>query len=238
MIRKLIGTIVVLGLLVAGIVWAVNWRSQNSLNFDKLAEQVKSIADIGKVISEGVASEVGQPGLVDHLRGNKDAKVILVEYADLQCGGCAALSPKMTAIAADYGDEIGVVFRHFPIQGMPNSRAASVAIEAAGKQGKFFEMLDAMFANQATWSSLSADKRTEEFQRLAEVAGVPDLAKWRDEYGNSTQFDAKIRFDQALGRLQGVEETPTIFLNGEKLARDVTADEAKIRAAIDEALVK
>ena len=238
MIRKMIGTIVVLGLVIAGIVWAVNWRSQNSLNFDKLAQQVDNIASVGRVITESVANEVGQPGMVDHVRGNKDAKVILVEYADMQCAGCSILSPKISEIVEDYGDEIGVVFRHFPVQGHPNSRAASVAVEAAGKQGRFFEMLDVVFANQATWSSLSADKRTDEFQRLAEIAGVPDLGQWREDYGNSGQFDVKIRFDQALGRLQGVEETPTLFLNGEKLAREVTADGAKIRSAIDAALVK
>jgi protein-disulfide isomerase len=238
MIRKLIGTIVILGLIVAGIVWAVNWRSQNSLNFDNLAARANDVIGAGLVITESVAHEIGQPGLVDHLRGNKNAKVILVEYADMQCAGCSVLAPKMSAIVADYGDEIGVVFRHFPVQGHPNSRAAAVAIEAAGKQGKFFEMLDVMFANQATWASLSTDKRTDEFKRLAGVAGVPDLDKWREDYGNSAQFDVKIRFDQALGRLQGVEETPTVFLNGEKLSRDVMADEAQIRAAIDAALAK
>ena len=236
MIRKLIGTIVIIGVVIGGIIWAINWRSQNTLDFNKLAEQVSGIADVGRAITSGVANEVGQPGLVDRVRGNPNAKVILVEYADMQCGGCALLAPKLSAIAEDYGDEIGLVFRHFPLPVMPNSRAAAVAIEAAGQQDRFFEMLDVMFANQATWSSLSADKRTEEFQRLAEVAGVPDLDRWREDYSNSTQFDIKIRFDQALGRLQGVPETPTLFLNGERLSREVTADEARIREAIDRAL--
>ncbi|MDR0979967.1 MAG: DsbA family protein [Candidatus Nomurabacteria bacterium] len=238
MIRKLIGTIVIIGLVVVGVIWAVNWRLQNKVDFKALAEQVDKISGAGKVITDAVANEVGQPGMVDHIRGNKDAKVILVEYADMQCAGCAMLAPKMSAIVEDYGDEIGVVFRHFPVQGHPNARAAAVAIEAAGKQGKFFEMLDVMFANQATWSSLSTDKRTGEFQRLAEVAGVPDIAKWREEYAKSGQFDVKIRFDQALGNLQGVDETPTVFLNGEKLSREVAANEDKIREAIDAALAK
>lgn len=238
MIRKLIGTIVIIGVVIGGIVWAVNWRSQNSLDFNKLAERVNSVADVGKVIGESVAHEVGQPGLVDHVRGNANAKVVLVEYADMQCAGCSVLAPKMSAIVADYGDEIGVVFRHFPIAGHPNSRAAAVATEAAGKQGKFFEMLDVMFANQATWASLSTDKRTDEFSRLAGIAGVPDLDKWRDDFVNSAQFDVKIRFDQALGRLQGVDETPMVFLNGEKLSREVIADEEQLRAAVNAALTK
>jgi protein-disulfide isomerase len=238
MIRKLIGTIVILGLIVAGIVWAVNWRSQNTINFGDLAEKVSGITDIGRPILSGVANEVGQPGLVDRLRGNAHAKVILVEYADMQCGGCAVLAPKMDAIAADYGDEIGVVFRHFPITGHPNARPAAVAVEAAGEQGKFFEMLGVMFSNQATWSSLSAEQRTDEFQRLAGLAGVADLGKWREDYSNSAKFDVKIRFDQALGKLQGVQETPTLFLNGERLSREDTADEAKIRALIDAKLAE
>ncbi|MCL2038323.1 DsbA family protein [Candidatus Saccharibacteria bacterium] len=238
MIRKLIGTIVIIVVVIGGIIWAINWRSQNTIDFNELAERVNGITNVGRVITDNIANEVGQPGLVDRVRGNPNAKVVIVEYADLQCGGCALLAPKLSAIAEDYGDEIGLVFRHFPLAGMPNSRAAAVAVEAAGKQDRFFEMLDVMFANQATWSGLSADRRMDEFQRLAEIAGVEDIERWRADYGNSTQFDVKIRFDQALGRLQGVPETPTLFLNGERLGREITADEALIRAAINQVLAQ
>jgi len=236
MIRKLIGTIVIIGLVIVGIIWAVNWRSQNTINFTDLATRVSDLTNVGRPIQEAIANEVGQPGVVDHVRGNPNARVILVEYADMQCPGCAILAPAMATIYRDYGDEIGLVFRHFPLPGMPNSRSAAVAMEAAGRQGKFFEMKDMLFANQATWGSLGADRRMEEYQRLAELAGVPDIERWRDDYNNSIQFDVKIRFDQALGRLQGVDETPTVFLNGERLPREVVADTARLREAIDNAL--
>ncbi|MCL2371142.1 DsbA family protein [Candidatus Saccharibacteria bacterium] len=237
MIRKLIGTIVIGAVLVGGVIWAINWRAANTINFTDLAEQVSGMtSNAGRVISETVANEVGQPGVVDHVRGNPNARVILVEYADMQCPGCAALAPVMRELYEDFGDEIGIVFRHFVLSTMPNSRAAAIAVEAAGQQDRFWEMLEMVFANQATWGGLGSAHRAEEFRRLAELAGVPDIDRWHDDYRNSMQFDVRIRFGQALGRLQGVDETPTIFLNGERLPREVAGNPERLREAIESAL--
>jgi protein-disulfide isomerase len=164
-----------------------------------------------KVVDGGEAAG----GIADHVRGNREAPVIIVEYADFQCGGCAQSQPRMEELVEEYGDKLGIVFRHFPLNGHQNSIAASSAVEAAGLQGLFFEMADLVFKNQSVWAYSSAESRTGVlagyFDRLGgdPVKFLEDMAK--------KEVRKKIDFDQSLGKAAKVAGTPSFFIDGEEI---------------------
>ena len=87
--------------------------------------------------------------IADHVSGKADSKIILIEYADYQCPGCYAAYPHIKTITNEYKDSIAFVYRNFPLISIhPNALAAASAVEAAGLQGKYWEMHDSVFQNQ------------------------------------------------------------------------------------------
>lgn len=193
--------------------------------------------DANKIIP---ASEANG-NIADHVEGSKDAKVVLIEYGDFQCPSCGSAHPGIKKITEDYGDKIAFVFRNFPLTSIhPNAVAAASAVEAAGLQGKYWQMHDLVFENQNAWSSLSADQRTNKFVEIATQSGIGDLEKFRTDL-SSKDISKKISFDQALGRGKGVTGTPSFYLNGEKIPDDasskiVQGDASALRALIDSKL--
>ena len=110
-----------------------------------MARQDKlDVSDVGKDKAAGVlAAEDRNGNIEEHVLGKKDAKVVIVEYGDYQCPGCSTAAPKAKAVAEKYKDNVALIFRNFPIATIhPNARAAAAAAEAAGFQGKFWEMHD------------------------------------------------------------------------------------------------
>ena len=97
------------------------------------------VSDItNKQMNTIIGAESRNGRISDHTYGNKDAKVVIVEYADYQCPGCSTSSPKTKEIAEKYKDSVLLIFRNFPIANShPNARAAAAVAEAAGLQGKF-----------------------------------------------------------------------------------------------------
>ena len=103
---------------------------QNSLD-------VSNVDKFKTIISQQDADNV-KSGIPDRTNGNKDAKIVLIEYGDYSCPGCTTLEGNIKKVLKDYGKEISVVFRHFPITSIhPNSKIAAAYAEAAGLQGKF-----------------------------------------------------------------------------------------------------
>lgn len=178
----------------------------------------------------------GQIG--DHLFGNKDAKVLLVEYGDFQCNpGCRQFHENFMPIMQDetYKQKIAFVYRHFPItQIHPNSTAASASAEAAGKQGKFWEMWDALFTNQAEWSPVSATERSSYFEKYASGLGL-DIEQFKKDVV-SESVSQKIRFDRTLGMDAKVQGTPTLFVNGEQIEGSKFSSTEGLKSIIDKAL--
>lgn len=152
----------------------------------------------------------------DHFRGKEGAEVVVVEYGDFQCAGCATTHPKLDTLLEEYGDRVAFVFRNFPINGHQNARAAASAAEAAGLQGYFFEMVSIIYANQATWSYASGTERTSVFLELfQQIAEDGDGEKFVADMSNSN-VSKKINFDYDLGyKRNGVTGTPSFFVNGE-----------------------
>ena len=177
-------------------------------------------------------------GIGDHYRGNPSNNIIVVEYADLQCPGCATMMPKMSKLYKQYGDRVGFIFRSYPISGHQNARSASAAVEAAGQQGFFWEMLESMYDNRADWISIfDTEKRTNTYASIFEkVAGADGD---RDRFINSlndSNILKKVEFDKALGsKYDKVNATPSIFINGEQI--DIEGDGSKpVEDVIEEKL--
>jgi len=155
--------------------------------------------------------------IADHVFGNPDAKVVFIEYGDFQCPSCRGAYPQVKEATEAYKDKVAFIFRNFPLTTIhPNARAASAAAEAAGLQGKYWEMHSLLYENQADWESLTGDKRTTVFLNYAGELSL-DTEKFKTDLASKT-VNSKISFDQAIGKKVGVEATPTFYLNGTKLS--------------------
>jgi protein-disulfide isomerase len=142
----------------------------------------------------------------DHLQGSPNAAVTLVEYGDYQCPFCRAAQPAVKEVQRVVGDELLFAFRHFPLtQIHPYALPAAEAAEAAGVQGKFWEMHDLLFENQQQL----------EPAYLLQYAGALglDLERFAADF-RSGRFEPKIREDFLSGVRSGVNGTPTFFVNG------------------------
>lgn len=161
----------------------------------------------------------------DWVRGPADAPVTLVEYADFECPDCRASYPAIERVLASYEGRIRFVFRHFPVVSRhPRAQGAALAAEAAGRQGKFWEMYRRLFEARG-------ELAPESIRRCAEESGL-DVAQFERDTADP-ELAAKIHRVKLLGVRSGVNGTPTLFLNGLRLDRAESAvTEAELRAAI------
>ena len=141
-----------------------------------------------------------------------DATVTIVEFLDLECEACAAAHPIVKQILADYEGRVNYVVRNFPNHN--NSILAARAAEAAGEQGKYFEMSDKLFTGQRSWGEQS-EPQTEVFLGYARELGL-DMEQFTTSLGSGL-YDDKFAADKAQARALGVDATPTFFINGEKV---------------------
>lgn len=170
----------------------------------------------------------------DHAFGKKDSKVVLVEYGDYQCPGCAQAYGPLKAASEKYEKQIVFVFRNFPLTTIhPNARAAAAAAEAAGLQGKFWEMHDKLYADQASWKDLDPDQRTSYFASLAGTLGL-DVEKFKTDVA-SEKVGKKISYDIELGKKAQVTGTPAVFLDGKNIG-NAWQTEDKLNEAIEKVL--
>jgi protein-disulfide isomerase len=160
----------------------------------------------------------------DQTKGNKEAKLILIEYSDFQCPACGRYYFLLKQLNQEYGDQIQFVYRHFPLKRIHlYAQLAAQATEAAGKQGKFWEMHDLIFENQKEWSEQKNAKKT-----LIEYAKSLnlDVDKFKSDLG-SKEVKNKVQADYQSGVKAGVDSTPTLFLNGKKLPNPKSYSELK-----------
>lgn len=174
--------------------------------------------------------------------GPADASVTIVEFLDPECESCAAFSPVVKGILKDYAGRVRLVVRYMPFH--PNSGLAASYIEAAGEQGKYWEMQDLLFRRQPEWGEIhghgahvEAAARREPpsvlFERYAAELGL-DVGRMRAAVAEN-RYASKIERDMKDGQSLGVSKTPTFFVNGRILMR---FGEEPLRALIDEELMK
>lgn len=150
-----------------------------------------------------------------HMTGKKDAKVTFVEFGDFQCPACAAAAPNIEKLMDDYkgNDNVNFVFRNFPLDTIhPNAHIGSEAAEAAGEQGKFWEMYKVLYEKQTEWSVASSP--IDYFVSYAQQLGL-NVDQFRSSV-TARKFSDIINTDYSDGEKAGVNSTPTIFINGEK----------------------
>lgn len=139
------------------------------------------------------------------------AKATLVEFADFQCPACAAAHPVVKQILEE--GKVNFVYRHFPLPQHKNAKPAALAAEAAGLQGKFWEMYDKLYANQSSWSE--SNNAFDIFTSFAKELEL-NVDQFKKDIQNSKLAD-KIQQDENDANTLGVNSTPTFFLNNQKM---------------------
>ncbi|MDO8604146.1 MAG: thioredoxin domain-containing protein [bacterium] len=166
----------------------------------------------------------------DWTKGAKNPKVTLTEYSDFQCPFCGQNYPWVEEVLAEHKDSVAFTYRHFPLSMHKNALPASYASEAAGKQGKFWEMADMLFKNQSEWSgSMSAQII---FEGYAKKLGL-DVAEYKKDVV-SDAVKEKVERDRKSALASSVNHTPTFFING-KLS-DNPRDYQQLKALIEYAI--
>ena len=187
--------------------------------------------------SAGAASNAARPAraVADdappaHVRGRADAPVRFEEFSDFQCPTCGAMHTVVKQLTEKYPTQVGVAFRHYPLREMHQHAAeAARAAEAAGMQGKFWEMHDLLYEKQGEWSA-PADARTF-FMRYAQSLGL-DANRFAEDMDGSV-VAMRVVADERRGQALGVHGTPTFFVNGRELTFEDSKTLEKLSAAVD-----
>lgn len=164
-----------------------------------------------------------------HTLGDANAPIMLEEFGDFECSPCGSLHPILKSMKAEFGSRVVIVFREFPLVAKHrHALAAARSAEAAGLQGKFWEMHHLLYENQKTW--LDASDVQPIFEEYATRIGLV-LDRFRQDT-LSQAVDQRIKLDRERGGWIGVNSTPTIFLNGREVPPEsLTAD--KLRAMVN-----
>jgi protein-disulfide isomerase len=197
----------------------------------------------------------GKPGAEpSHVRGPADARVTLEEFGDFQCPPCGLLATTLLKIEHDYATNVRVVFREFPLSSAhAHAFTAACAAEAAGLQGRFWEMHDKLFEHATYWSKEHPPPIILDVPRVAPNASSPEAARAVREifagYARTLELDverfmkdmdaeqvnARIKADQERGASLGVDRTPILFVDGVSIPFS-SFPEKELRGVIDAAL--
>jgi protein-disulfide isomerase len=174
------------------------------------------------------AQESEDPSL--HARGSRNAPVTLEIYGDFQCPPCGTATKAIDELQKEYGDKMRLIFHEYPLEVHQHATEAAMAAEAAGIQGKFWEMHDMLYQYQSVWSRVSNAKFF--FESYAESLKL-DVARFRADC-QAADLRLRIMNEGKLGESRGVKNTPTIFINGTEAKAAFTKE--KLKEAIDAAL--
>lgn len=163
----------------------------------------------------------------DHVRGSPDAggpapDIVIIEYGDFQCPYCARARPTLAGLRKQYGERIALVYRHLPLGMHPYAESMAEAAEAAGAQGKFWEMHDALFEHQAQMAPA-------QLPLLAQQLGL-NAARF-DEDMAARRHRERIRAQAEEAKSLGASGTPSFFINGERYHGD--SDRQSLTAAVE-----
>jgi protein-disulfide isomerase len=169
----------------------------------------------------------------DWTRGNAGAKVSVIEYGDFQCPACGAYEPMVQELERQYAQTVQFVFRNFPLPQHGNAMITAQAAEAAGLQGKYWEMHDLLYQKQAQWSDVSGGSIVADYLDSYALSLGLDVKKFNTDI-NSDAVKQKIQNDLASANAAQVDHTPTFFVNLTQIQnpQSVTAFQAVIDAAL------
>jgi len=153
----------------------------------------------------------------DHMQGNVNAAIELVEYGDYECPYCGQAYGYIKKIQKKFGNDLKFVFRNFPLYNMhPHAMHAAIAAEVAGEYGKFWEMHDILFENQ----NYLEDRNLLSYAEQLDIDSQKFEAAFKD-----SKYVEKIEDDLESGLRSGVNGTPSFFVNGQKFNGDYRSEE-------------
>lgn len=151
--------------------------------------------------------------LVEHIKGNPNASIEMVEFSDFQCSACGRAYLEVKKFMETHGDKVKLVYKHFPLSFHPNAQKAAEAAECAGKHGKFWEMHDKLFESQHDLG-VGALK-----QYAVDIGLDPDEFNTCLDSGSAAPIVSE---NMNEGSWRGVSGTPTFFINGQKYLEALT----------------
>ena len=195
---------------IAAVVLVVTMMDGNGFDFVK-SDKADTIAadDADDPTAQPTQEAVNVPEVnsEDNVKGKDNAKVTLISYSDFECPYCAKFRDTMDELLDEYGNDVRLVFRHFPLSFHANARSAAMAAECAGEQDMFWEMYQEIFdANELGTMSVDA------WKQAAEDLGL-DTDQF-DECLDSEKYANKINEQMQAGVEAGVRGTPATFING------------------------
>jgi protein-disulfide isomerase len=151
-----------------------------------------------------------------HVRGDPEAPVTIEEFGDYECPPCGSISPFLDQLLNEYKPRLRLIFRNFPLKPHKHAREAALAAEAAGLQGKFWEMHDVLYREQDAWSKV--DNPQQLFEAYAGTIGlnVPEFKKDME----SEKLRERIDSDHERGLSLGITKTPSLFVNNAEVPQD------------------
>lgn len=167
----------------------------------------------------------------DHIIGRRDAKVVVIEYADLQCPACKAFEPILNKIASEHRDDsFAYVYRYYPLLNMhSHAMVAAQYNEAAGIQGKFWEMNHMLYDKQGEWGE--ALDAVEKIKSYAKSLGL-DMNRLVAD-ANSKEVETRITDNLKEAGKLGLKSTPSIMINGVVIS---ISSEEDLRLKVQQAL--
>ena len=165
--------------------------------------------------------------------GPANAPVIIEYFSDMQCPQCARYEPVVKSLKVEFGDKVRLVLRHFPLDTHGNAMLAACAAEAAANQGKFWQMVEALYKTQWIWGRAPAPRII--ITEQAKNVGL-DLDQFQKDW-DSTQCRERISADQVYGHALGLKSMPAVLINGVNVPNSEFSEDG-FRAAIKAALAK
>lgn len=166
---------------------------------------------VAEPIEFPIASGIPEVAEDEHAHGPADASITIIEYADFQCPGCAAMASLRDFLEDKYGDDVRSVYRHFALSFHDKAPITGEAVEAAGAQGAFWEMHDLLYQRQQEWGQLSLDQMPDRMLEYAEELGL-DTGQFAQDLEDHVYLD-RVEADTRVAMELGLPGTPTYIIN-------------------------
>ncbi|WP_171032954.1 DsbA family protein [Fodinibius saliphilus] len=169
--------------------------------------KIISICFVTAVVLMGIGTVQAQSDSSDNV------KITITEFSDYQCPACGQYHPIVKKIKKEFGDQVELKLKHYPLNMHQFAALAARAVESAGNQGMFYEMHNMLYNNQRYWSN--SVNPAPIFEGYAKKIGL-DMEKFRNDL-NAAETQKAVMQEKEEGKRRGVNSTPTFFIEGEKL---------------------